>query len=135
METALFLLLQLTDLEDLAQQLSPKAVKLKRLNIGCNPFSDDRQLSLQATLLAMNHLDAQRARELFVGLKRVFSTFSAGGGNSDAEIKAAVESVCVLYAQGRGCQRLSLVATILLRLKLYFPYLENIDETKLPFDD
>lgn len=122
---------QLTDLEDLVRQLSPRAVNLKRLNIGCNPFSDDRQLSLQAALLLMNHLDAQRARELFVGLKRIFSSLSTGGGNSDAEIKAAVESVCVLYAQGRDCQRLSLVATILLRLKLYFPYLENIDETKL----
>lgn len=126
---------QLTDLEDLVRQLSPRAVNLKRLNIGCNPFSDDRQLSLQAALLSMNHLDAQRARELFVGLKRIFSTLSTDGGNSDAEIKAAVESVCVSYAQGRDCQRLSLVATILLRLKLYFPYLENIDETKLPFND
>lgn len=114
-------------------QLSPKAVNLKRLNIGCNPFSGDRQISLQAALLGMNHLDTQRARELFVGLKHVFLSLSTSRG--DSELKAAVESVCVSYAQGQDCPRLSSVATILLRLKLYFPYLEIIDETKLPFND
>ena len=118
----------MTDFELIVQQLSQKASNLRWLNIGCNPFSDDRQLSLHAALLAMNHVDSGRAQDLLVGLEQVFVLFSGSSRSGEDELKSAVESVCKAYAEGRDCKRLLTVATILMKLKLYFPRLEKIDE-------
>ena len=130
----LFVDFQLTDLEDFTRQLSQRAADLQSLNIGCNPFSDNRQLSVHNALLSMNHVESDRARDLFLGLGRVFSSASERRNSivDSAELIAAVESACKVYAQGQDCRRLLAVVQILLKLKLHFPRLEKIDENNLP---
>ena len=123
---------QLSDFEDILQSLSDRAANLKSLNIGCNPLSGGRPLSLPAALLSMSHIDCGRARDLFTGLEQVFSSVSRTA-RGEEEVQAAVRLICDAYANSRDCGRLFTVATMLLKIKLRFPCLEKVDEEKISF--
>ena len=133
------LISQLDDFEELVQQLSPRAPGLKSLSLGCNPFSDHRELSFHSALLSVGHVHSAQLRDLYAELERVFSSAcqegdpARAGGDECTDVASTVESACKVYAQGKDYRRLMVVAMALFKLKMNFPLLEQIDEHKLLF--
>ena len=123
---------QLTDFENTVHHLRQKAGNLKRLNIGCNRFCADRQLSLQSALLAMKHLSSVQTGKLFLRLGQLFSSPLEKSRDSGESLEGELDIICGDFARGQDDWRLRTVAKMLLKLKLYFPLLESVDENALP---
>ena len=117
--------------------LSRRASGLRCLTIGCNPLSGETQLTLQSAILTTGHVNYYRARELYDTLGQIFLAASQEEGSEGDSVElesvmAAVESACKKYAGGQDWKRIVEVAKVLLLLKLNFPRLESVDDTRLP---
>ena len=115
---------QLTDFENTVHHLRQKAGNLKRLNIGCNRFCADRQLSLQSALLTMKHLSSVQTGKLFLRLGQLFSSPLEKSRDSGEILEGELDIICGDFARGQDDWRLRTVAKMLLKLKLYFPLLK-----------
>ena len=123
---------QLTDFENTVHHLRQKAGNLKRLNIGCNRFCADRQLSLQSALLTMKHLSSVQTGKLILNLGQLFSSPLEKSCDSGENLEGELDIICRDFARGQDDRRLRTVAKMLLKLKLNFPLLESVDENALP---